>query len=103
MNIQKQNALFMPIVSRVFSDYMGTQFFPSESLMIDNNDDLKVKNILKNCYSDDKVNNLYIHIPFCKSKCYYCHCFKYISNDKTFYDKYLDYLEKEMQIHLALN
>lgn len=103
MNIQKQNALFMPIVSRVFSDYMGTQFFPSESLMIDDNDDLKVKNILKNCYLDDKVNNLYIHIPFCKSKCYYCHCFKYISNDKTFYDKYLDYLEKEIQIHRSLN
>lgn len=103
MNIQKQNALFMPIVSRVFSDYMGTQFFPSESLMIDDSNDLKTKEILKKCYEDDKVNNLYVHIPFCKSKCYYCHCFKYISNDKSLYDKYLDYLEREAKLHYSLN
>ncbi len=44
----------------------------------------------------DKPLSIYIHIPFCKSICYYCACNKFITKDQTKSERYLDALEKEI-------
>jgi oxygen-independent coproporphyrinogen III oxidase len=40
--------------------------------------------------------SLYLHIPFCKSLCYYCGCNKLITNDEGKAVKYLGYLQREI-------
>lgn len=41
--------------------------------------------------------SLYVHIPFCHKLCYFCGCNKVITRHQEKADKYLDYLEKEIQ------
>ena len=41
---------------------------------------------------------IYIHIPFCESKCYYCDFCSY-SNQDSIVDKYLKYLKTEIDIY----
>ncbi len=45
-----------------------------------------------------KPASLYVHIPFCRSLCYYCACNKIISNSATIADDYLDLLELETSL-----
>lgn len=40
--------------------------------------------------------SLYVHIPFCKTLCYYCGCNKLVTRHNEKADDYLTYLEKEM-------
>ena len=40
--------------------------------------------------------SLYVHIPFCKSLCYYCGCNKLITNDEGKAVRYLGYLQREI-------
>ncbi|QJQ93839.1 MULTISPECIES: oxygen-independent coproporphyrinogen III oxidase [Halomonadaceae] len=49
-----------------------------------------------------KPLSVYIHIPFCKSLCYYCACNKIITqkNDKA--EEYLRYLKREITLQAAL-
>lgn len=91
----ENNWLF--VLNDIFKDYLGTQFFPSKFLCNDNYDLLKIKNIYSYSFVLNNINNLYIHIPFCKTRCYYCHCFTYVS-DKFIedYDLYTDYLIKNI-------
>ncbi|WP_189355317.1 oxygen-independent coproporphyrinogen III oxidase [Undibacterium squillarum] len=51
--------------------------------------------------TEKKPLSLYIHIPFCASLCYYCACNKVITKDHGRSAKYLDYLEKELNLVLA--
>ncbi|MTI66618.1 MAG: oxygen-independent coproporphyrinogen III oxidase [Firmicutes bacterium] len=44
-----------------------------------------------------KELGLYIHIPFCESKCYYCDFISY-PNKRDFIEKYVDYLIKEIKM-----
>lgn len=49
--------------------------------------------------SDSSTTNelsLYVHIPFCKTLCYYCGCNKLVTRHNEKADDYLAYLEKEM-------
>jgi oxygen-independent coproporphyrinogen III oxidase len=39
--------------------------------------------------------SLYVHLPFCRSLCYYCACNKIISKSTTVADEYLDLLARE--------
>ncbi len=49
--------------------------------------------------SDDGFTDVYVHIPFCQSKCIFCHYpSRYNSTDEE-KDKYLEALEKEMHIY----
>ncbi|MBR9805516.1 radical SAM protein, partial [bacterium] len=46
--------------------------------------------------------SLYIHIPFCRSLCYYCACNKVVTHSADAGQQYLDYLYKEMTMHAEL-
>lgn len=46
--------------------------------------------------------SIYLHIPFCKSLCYYCGCNKIITQDKSKADRYLEHLELEIATRGAL-
>ncbi|MDF1482459.1 oxygen-independent coproporphyrinogen III oxidase [Extensimonas sp. H3M7-6] len=45
--------------------------------------------------------SIYVHIPFCESLCYYCACNKIITKHHERAEAYLDYLGKEMDLHVA--
>jgi len=46
-----------------------------------------------------KPLSIYIHIPFCKSLCYYCGCNKIITSKQQMATNYLDYLYQEIEMH----
>ena len=47
-----------------------------------------------------KMNKaIYIHIPFCAKKCYYCDFTSYVGRDEEI-NSYLDSLEKEMDLYM---
>ena len=46
--------------------------------------------------------SLYVHIPFCRSLCYYCACNKIITNDRDKAAEYLAYLMREIDMQAAL-
>lgn len=45
--------------------------------------------------------SLYVHLPFCSTVCYYCGCNKVITKDHSKSSRYLDYLEREIDLQLA--
>ena len=45
--------------------------------------------------------SIYVHIPFCESLCYYCACNKIITKHHERAELYLDYLGKEIDLHVA--
>ena len=49
-----------------------------------------------------KPLSVYIHIPFCKSLCYYCACNKIITHKTDRAVEYLAYLKREIQMQAAL-
>lgn len=99
-NFIKEKSIF--ILNDIFKDYLWTQFFPSKFLCNDSYDFNLINKIVKTSFNDNKINNLYIHIPFCKTRCYYCHCFTHIWKI-WYYDKYLDYLIKHLKIILKFH
>jgi oxygen-independent coproporphyrinogen-3 oxidase len=46
--------------------------------------------------------SLYVHLPFCRNVCFYCACNKVITRDAAKGDKYLQYLEREIELQAAL-
>jgi oxygen-independent coproporphyrinogen-3 oxidase len=46
--------------------------------------------------------SVYVHIPFCESVCYYCACNKVVTRDHTRSIPYLDALEREIALHVAV-
>jgi len=56
--------------------------------------------------SDDRPLSLYIHLPFCRSACYFCGCNVIFTSKEDKKVKYVEYLKKELQIlkkHLNTN
>lgn len=51
---------------------------------------------------DDKKNGVYIHIPFCASKCHYCDFNSWVPK-KNEIDEYIDLLSKEMKLYTIEN
>ena len=50
---------------------------------------------LKEC---DKPLSLYFHLPFCRSACYFCGCNVIYTSKSDKMSRYLDYLEREIEI-----
>ncbi|MEA2049256.1 MAG: oxygen-independent coproporphyrinogen III oxidase [Campylobacterota bacterium] len=48
--------------------------------------------------SDDRPLSLYIHIPFCRSACYFCGCNVIFTSKEDKKVKYIEYLKKELKI-----
>lgn len=46
----------------------------------------------------DKMKGIYIHIPFCKSKCFYCDFNSYAGKD-SLVEEYVESLKKEIRIY----
>jgi len=46
-----------------------------------------------------KPLSIYVHVPFCKSLCYYCGCNKIITHKQQAASDYLDYLYREIKMH----
>ena len=42
--------------------------------------------------------SLYVHIPFCNSLCFFCHCNQIVSQDGTMIENYLKYLSREIKL-----
>ncbi len=56
--------------------------------------------------SDDRPLSLYIHIPFCRSACYFCGCNVIFTSKEDKKVTYIEYLKKELAIlakHLNTN
>ncbi len=45
--------------------------------------------------------SLYVHLPFCESRCWYCGCTTVITRDHGRANPYLDYIEKELVLLAA--
>ena len=45
-----------------------------------------------------KPLSLYVHLPFCKSLCYYCGCMKKVTRHEDQADRYLELLEREVEL-----
>lgn len=50
-----------------------------------------------------KIYDLYIHIPFCRSLCYYCGCNKIITRHSFVATEYLAYLSKEWDLYKEIS
>jgi oxygen-independent coproporphyrinogen-3 oxidase len=48
--------------------------------------------------SDDRPLSLYIHVPFCRSACYFCGCNVIFTSKEDKKVKYIEYLKKELKI-----
>ena len=45
--------------------------------------------------------SIYVHIPFCESLCFYCACNKIITKRHERGTEYLEYLRRELDLHIA--
>ena len=45
---------------------------------------------------------LYVHLPFCRSLCFYCACNKIVTRDDAKASRYLGYLAREIELQAAL-
>lgn len=55
-----------------------------------------------NQQTPSKALSIYIHLPFCKSLCYYCACHKIITHKEQRATQYLGYLKQEIALQGAL-
>src|SRR5690606_41900929 len=55
-----------------------------------------------NAEAAPKNLSVYIHIPFCKSLCYYCACNKIITHKTERAVEYLEYVKREIAMQGAL-
>jgi len=51
--------------------------------------------------STEKLS-LYVHLPFCRSACYFCGCNVVFTSKEDKLSRYVDYLKKEIDILLEL-
>ncbi|MDO9321784.1 MAG: oxygen-independent coproporphyrinogen III oxidase, partial [Pseudomonas sp.] len=65
-------------------------------------DDYHAAALASNQAVEPKALSLYIHIPFCKSLCYYCACNKIITQKTHRAVEYLNYLKREITMQAAL-
>ncbi|MDX5376173.1 MAG: oxygen-independent coproporphyrinogen III oxidase [Halomonas sp.] len=65
-------------------------------------DDYRAAAERSNRVAAPKPLSVYVHIPFCKSLCYYCACNKIITHNTERAAEYLDWLKQEIHVQGAL-
>lgn len=63
-------------------------------------DDIPPEELLQAAHQPGKALALYIHLPFCETRCWYCGCTTEITRDQRAPDNYLDLLEREIELTL---
>jgi oxygen-independent coproporphyrinogen III oxidase len=56
-------------------------------------------NHLKTTYNSETGLDLYVHVPFCESLCFYCGCNRTITKNHSVEDKYLELILKEWDLY----
>ena len=56
----------------------------------------------RNVGGSDRALSLYVHLPFCSNVCFYCACNKVVTRDASKGEKYLRYLEREIELQAEL-
>lgn len=51
-------------------------------------------------FPEDGMIDIYVHFPFCSKRCLFCHYPSMYGNNESEKDRYIDALEKEMDIYL---
>ena len=49
----------------------------------------------------DRETSLYVHLPYCVKRCHYCGCNAAVPDSRSDVDRYLDHLERELDLVLA--
>lgn len=87
--------------SKLISKYNRTgpryTSYPTALLLEHVKDQQTVEQTLSWAAKSRKDISLYIHLPFCRSLCWYCGCNKVISRNSKDADTYLDYLQKDFE------
>jgi oxygen-independent coproporphyrinogen III oxidase len=87
--------------SKLISKYNRTgpryTSYPTALLLEPVKDQQTVEQTLSWAAKSRKDISLYIHLPFCRSLCWYCGCNKVISRNSKDADTYLDYLQKDFE------
>ena len=65
-------------------------------------DDYRAAAAASNRASDARALSLYVHVPFCRSPCFYCGCNKVITRDHGKARDYLAHLDTEIDLQGAL-
>ena len=75
-------------------------YYPMNGLWNETNTQSSYISSIEETFKDDKKKPIafYIHFPFCKTQCLFCHCFTIISNRQDDHNKIIDYLIKEIEI-----
>ena len=59
-------------------------------------EDFQEAQFLADLKDQDEPISVYIHLPFCRTMCWFCGCNKIVTRKQDKADRYLDYLAKEM-------
>jgi oxygen-independent coproporphyrinogen-3 oxidase len=62
------------------------------------NDDFKYDTYINFLENSTEKLSLYIHLPFCRSACYFCGCNVVFTSKEEKLSRYIDYLKKEIDI-----
>ncbi len=104
MNTIQKDLIFDPELIRKF-DVNGPRYtsYPTADRFVEafNSDALCAWLGKRSIGGIGKPLSLYFHIPFCNTICYYCACNKIITKDHGRSAKYLEYLEKEVDLQAA--
>lgn len=72
--------------------------YPTALLLGSVSDTAQVETAIEKAIVPEKDISIYIHLPFCRSLCWYCGCNKVISRKSSDADTYLSYLEKDFAL-----